>query len=287
MILSRYTIHNIQCEAVQVPDKALFELPEKVLQFGAGAVLRSGPDYWMDQANRLGIFNGRVVVVEENVAQAALFEKQDCLYTVQHESEYSIVSSISRVLPIKEQWQQVLECAHNAEIKLILSHTAPKLIRLVNDNVRLHPPRTFPGQLLAFLYERFKAFGGSVQSGLLIVPAEEVPENGKKLEAVVFELAHLNGLDDGFIEWLESCNQFCNSAFANVAPSGKETKTHVLLNDWLGYTDSLLVTADKSGGWNIEGDDAVKKFVSFAPAGDRVAFLSVAAPESALKLPEP
>jgi tagaturonate reductase len=250
--------------------------------------MRSLPDDLIDRANRQGIFNGRVVVVEWSLTNAALFEKQDCLYTVQQNStvRYSINASISRVLPAKEEWQQVLECAHNPEMKLILSHTATEAFRLINDDVRLHPPKTFPGQLLAFLYERYKAFGGSVQSGLVIVPTEALPENGKRLETVVFELAHLNGLEDGFIEWLESCNQFCNSSFDGVAPNGAETGAQALLKAEAGYTDPLLVVTDEKQRWTIEGDETIKKVVSFALA-DGVGQTSHASRQGTVNLQEP
>ena len=63
-----------------------------------------------------------------------------------------------------------------------------------------------------------KAFKGSEQSGMVIVPTELIPDNGKKLESIVLELAHLNGLEDAFIEWLESCNHFCNSLVDRIVP---------------------------------------------------------------------
>ena len=47
-----------------VPGQDVLQLPEKVLQFGTGVLLRGLPDYFIDKANRQGIFNGRVVVVK-------------------------------------------------------------------------------------------------------------------------------------------------------------------------------------------------------------------------------
>ncbi|HSV09319.1 MAG TPA: hypothetical protein VLI68_01025, partial [Hanamia sp.] len=64
MKLSRYTLKNISPENVVVPEEEIFELPEKVLQFGTGMLLRGLPDYFIDKANRQGIFNGRIVVVK-------------------------------------------------------------------------------------------------------------------------------------------------------------------------------------------------------------------------------
>src|SRR3954465_13717899 len=83
MILSRYTLKNINPASVNLPDEALFALPEKVLQFGTGVLLRGLPDYFIDKANRQGIFNGRIVVVK-STAQGGTdaFARQDNLYTL-------------------------------------------------------------------------------------------------------------------------------------------------------------------------------------------------------------
>ena len=64
MKLSRYTLKNISSDDVEIPDESVFELPEKVLQFGTGVLLRGLPDYFIDKANREGNFNGRVVVIK-------------------------------------------------------------------------------------------------------------------------------------------------------------------------------------------------------------------------------
>src|SRR5215211_1422248 len=83
MNLSRYTLKNINNNSIIVPDELLFELPEKVLQFGTGVLLRGLPDYFIDKANRQGIFNGRIVVVKSTThGDTSAFEKQDGLYTV-------------------------------------------------------------------------------------------------------------------------------------------------------------------------------------------------------------
>src|SRR5580765_8342115 len=83
MLLSKYNLKNINTEKVQAPDKALFDLPEKVLQFGTGVLLRGLPDYFIDKANKQGIFNGRIVVVKStDGGDASAFEKQDGLYTL-------------------------------------------------------------------------------------------------------------------------------------------------------------------------------------------------------------
>ena len=60
MKLSAYTLKNITSDKVVVPGGDLLKLPEKILQFGTGVLLRGLPDYFIDKANRMGIFNGRI-----------------------------------------------------------------------------------------------------------------------------------------------------------------------------------------------------------------------------------
>ena len=64
MQLSASALKNIVPGKVIIPDEHLLALPEKVLQFGTGILLRGLPDYFIDKANRMGIFNGRIVVVK-------------------------------------------------------------------------------------------------------------------------------------------------------------------------------------------------------------------------------
>ena len=47
----------------EFPSSAVFDLPEKVVQFGTGAFLRGFAAYFIDAANRKGMFNGSIVAV--------------------------------------------------------------------------------------------------------------------------------------------------------------------------------------------------------------------------------
>ncbi len=277
MKLSRYTLKNVNSEQVQLPDETLFELPEKVLQFGTGVLLRGLPDYFIDKANRQGIFNGRVVVVKSTShGDTSAFDKQDGLYTIcvrglesgSKVEENIVNASISRVLNATEQWEAVLECAHNIQMQVIISNTTEVGIELSNDDIRHHPPKSFPGKLLAFLYERFKAFGGSDHSGMVIVPTELIVDNGKKLESIVLELAHLNGLEDQFIEWIEKHNHFCSSLVDRIVP-GKPDVEQAIEKE-LGYSDQLLTMAEVYRLWAIEGNEHIKNILSFAQADEGV-----------------
>ena len=60
MQLSKNVLGQIAAQpGLEIPAEKLLELPEKVLQFGTGVLLRGLPDYFIDKANKQGIFNGR------------------------------------------------------------------------------------------------------------------------------------------------------------------------------------------------------------------------------------
>ncbi len=279
--ISSSTLQTIQAStSLQLPTTAMLELPEKVLQFGTGVLLRGLPDYFIDKANRQGIFNGRIVVVKSTTAgDSSAFEQQNNLYTIcergiqegQVVEENTVCAAISRVLTAQTAWDEILRCAHNPEMQIIISNTTEVGIQLVQDDIRNNkPPVSFPGKVLAFLYERFKAFGASKASGMVIVPTELIPDNGKKLESIVLELAHLNSLETDFIDWLESSNTFCNSLVDRIVPGKPEASVKASIEASLGYTDALLTASEVYRLWAIEGDAHVKEILSFGQADEGV-----------------
>src|SRR5580693_46160 len=112
MNLSKQIISEIKAKDVEIPSAAYFGLPEKVLQFGTGVLLRGLPDYFIDKANKRGLFNGRIVVVKSTgSADTSPFEKQDGLFTLivrgfegnKKVEDYMVNASISRVLSAKNE----------------------------------------------------------------------------------------------------------------------------------------------------------------------------------------
>ena len=275
MKLSRYTLKNIFSKKVIVPEEEMLDLPEKVLQFGTGILLRGLPDYFIDKANRMGIFNGRIVIVKStSKGDITAFDKQDGLYTLcergilngEKVEKNIIISSVSRVLIAQNDWGQILECAYNENLKIIISNTTEVGIQFVNEDIHRLPPVSYPVKLLAFLYERFIAFDGSKESGFVIVPTELILENGKKLESIVLELAYLNSLENDFIEWVEKYNYFCNSLVDRIVTGMPDEKIKNEIESELGYEDELLTVSEVYSLWAIEGDEKIKNILSFAEA---------------------
>jgi tagaturonate reductase len=284
---------NTQTPDVAEVFKRIQALPEKVLQFGTGVLLRGLPDYYIDQANKKGIFNGRIVIVKSTDSGSTdNFTKQDHLYT--HcirgfengnlVNENIINASISRVLNAKDQCKQILECTKNEELGVIISNTTEMGIQLVEESIFQDPPTSFPAKLLAFLYERFKYFGGSEESGMVIVPTELIPGNGDKLLSILLDLAGFNKLDrdfnkhnsdpnkpdNDFIQWIKKSNRFCNSLVDRIVPGKPSAEKLKAFSDELQYEDDLLIVSEPYSLWAIEGDHFVKQRLSFYKADDSV-----------------
>jgi tagaturonate reductase len=164
-----------------------------------------------------------------------------------------------------------LEYAHNTAIQIIISNTTEVGITLIEDNIHLHPPRSFPGKLLSFLYERYKAFNGSNESGMVIIPTELIPDNGNKLSAIVIELAKMNKLENSFVNWLQTTNHFCSSLVDRIVPGKLTEEDKINTEKKLGYKDRLMIMAESFRLWAIESDNKrVKEMLSFSKADDDV-----------------
>lgn len=272
MILSQENLHLVNKDNVVVPRLNTFGLPEKVLQFGTGVLLRGLPDYFINKANQQGVFNGRVAVVKSTTGDTAEFDSQNSLYTLcirglengQLVEENIISSAISRVIAADQNWADVLAIATSKELKIIVSNTTEVGIALVNESIEENPPSSFPAKVLAVLYQRFKAFKGTKESGLVIIATELIPDNGTKLASIVLQLAQFNGLEASFVAWLATANTFCNSLVDRIVPGKPDNAALVQLEQELGYTDQLLSIAEPYRLWAIEGDENVKETLGFA-----------------------
>lgn len=270
MRLSKATIQQINNGKVALPAQDIFGLPEKVLQFGTGVLLRGLPDYFINKANNENRFGGRVVVVKStDNGDTTAFEQQDNLYTIctkgfengQPVERNSINAAISRVLSAKSDWAAILQCAHNPQLQFVISNTTEVGIQLQEADALNAIPVSFPGRLLAFLQERYAAFNGSTESGLIILPTELISNNGSELQSIVSQLAHIKQLDAAFIHWLQTHNHFCNTLVDRIVPG--KPQAILAIQATLGYQDDLLIEAEPFALWAIEGDDNIRQRIGF------------------------
>lgn len=280
MLLSRENIGKIDANKVGLPKEGSFELPERVLQFGTGVLLRGLPDYFVDKANKQGVFNGRILVVKSTASSGTdEFEEQEGLYTIcvkgiedgKEVIRYSVNNAISRVLSASKDWKAILEAARNPDMKVVFSNTTEVGIVLSNDKVADNPPASFPGKLLAFLHARYQHFGGDNSKGLVILPTELISENATKLKKILHNLAAQNNLGADFSKWLDEANDFCNTLVDRIVPGRLPENEQKETEQELGYQDKLMIMAEPFRLWAIETDSQrVKDALSFAQVDDGV-----------------
>lgn len=238
-----------------VPREAQLELPERIVQFGTGAFLRGFIDFFVDEANRRGELNGRIVAVgSTDSGRDSRINDQDGLYTLSSRGivggelrvEHRIVGSLSRALSARRDWAAVLECARNPDLRLVFSNTTEVGITLDNSDrdPEAAPPPSFPGKLTRFLLERARAVDFDVEQGVVVVPCELIEDNGDKLREMVLTLASRWKLEPEFAEWLDMGVPFCNTLVDRIVPGAPAPEEAASLAATLGYTDALLTTAE-------------------------------------------
>ena len=269
-------------KAIALKDKQLvIPVTEKVIQFGTGVLLRGLPDYFIHNANQQNIFNGSIVVIKStSTGGVDEFTKQDALFTHCVRGVYNgenvdkcfVNSSISRVLAAASDWDQIIALAKSESIEIIISNTTEAgMVLDAKDKIDNGAPNSFPGKLLALLYERWKYFNGDLNKGWVILPTELMPDNGILLKNLVNQLATILELPTEFIQWMNVANDFCNTLVDRIVPGMVSESEMEILENQLGYKDQLLITSEPFALWAIESNKAstIQK-LSFAKIDDSI-----------------
>ena len=77
---------------------------------------------------------------------------------------------------------------------------------------------TYPAKLTALLYERYQAFHGDKDKGLVIIPCELIDRNGDHLKDAVMKYAPLWHLGEEFVEWIQTACAFMNTLVDRIVP---------------------------------------------------------------------
>lgn len=249
---------------VSPAQSSVLTYPEKVLQFGTGVLLRALPDFFIDVANKEGRFCGRIVMVKSTPSDIdPTYKKQECLYTHhikgirdgQLVDEAYLNSSISRCLHAEQDWNEILEFAVSPELEVIISNTTEVGIVFEQEEVLNKIPHSFPGKLLAVLYQRFLFYKGNPQKGLIILPTELIDYNAEQLKTIVNQLAQYNKLSEEFLLWLNHSNHFCNTLVDRIVPGKLKDTFQREIEDRLGYHDDLMIMSEPFGLWAIESNN--------------------------------
>ena len=231
---------------------------EKIIQFGEGGFLRGFADWIIQLTNEATDFNASVVVVQP-IAQGtcAMLEKQNCVYTHMMRGmkngvptvEKKIIDVISRTVEPYQDFESYLKLAENPNFRFVISNTTESGICFSGDDKPENAPNiTFPAKVTMLLHRRY-TLG---LKGFIFLPCELIDKNGATLKGYIKDYAKLWGLEEGFAQWVESDNIFCNTLVDRIVtgyPKGENIE--------LGYEDNMLDTSELFHLWVIEGPACV------------------------------
>src|SRR5438034_265893 len=147
-------------------------LPERVLQFGTGMLLRALCAASVDAANSAGAFSGRVAVIQSTPqGQARAINAQDGLFTLVERGleqgapveRTRLVGAISRALVADAEWHAVRDLVARPELQVIVSNVTEAGFRL---------DASFPARLTDLLHTRFARLPDGPQ--VFVIPTELV-----------------------------------------------------------------------------------------------------------------
>jgi tagaturonate reductase len=265
--------------SLSIPHYAQFQLPDKVLQFGTGVLLRGLPDYFIEKANQKGIFNGRIVVVKSTGnGDVSSFQEQDNLYTLsirgikngQNINENIICSAISKILHANTQWSEVLHSAANPRIQIIISNTTEAGLQYVDEKLTHEPSISFPGKLTQCLYHRYIKLGHAPESKIVVLPTELLTDNGFILKSIIEKLILFNDYPKSFGEWVNQKVIFCNTLVDRIVPGRLSNEDQQVLLEKYGYTDSNAIMCEPYALWAIEGGQEVHDLLTFSTVNEEI-----------------
>ncbi len=115
---------------------------------------------------------------------------------------------ISRSLFIKNEWREVLDCGCSDSLEVIIATYTEDEVSFINEDILYKTPTSFPGQLVSLLYSRYKHVNENKEKIVTVVLTELAPADVEKLKDVTLELAHLNGLNYSFLDWIDTKTLF-------------------------------------------------------------------------------
>lgn len=242
--------------------------PIKILQYGEGNFLRAFADWAIYEMNQDGYNAGVAVVQPIDRGLAHLLSAQDGLYhhlvrglqKGQSVNTTILNDTIEAVINPFEDEAAYYAQATNEALKIIISNTTEAGIQFQADDAQPKSglAKTFPGKLTQLLYKRFEAFGGSPESGLVLIPCELIEKNGEKLRETLLQYADSWNLGADYTSWLKNHNHFANTLVDRIVPGYPKDEIDEIKAK-IGFDDQLVVASEVFHLWVIEGNEHVQK----------------------------
>lgn len=240
----------------------------KVVQFGEGNFLRTFADAYFDALSKDGSGEYSVDIVKPiTFGSLDNFIKQNNKYHIvlrgvdngkEAESVYKIDVLNSVISPFTN-YGEYIALAKDKDLKIIVSNTTEAGICFnENDKFDDFEGITYPAKLTKFLLERYNAGLG----GVYLMPVELIDNNADELYACVNKYIDLWNLPDGFKEWNDTQNYYCNTLVDRIVsgyPRDEETRGH--LYDLIGEKDALVSIGEPFGLWAVENKGNISEYI--------------------------
>nr|MCR5121143.1 tagaturonate reductase [Ruminococcus sp.] len=244
------------------------ERPIKILQFGEGNFLRAFVDWILQNLNDNGLINANVAVVQpQPTGRIEALAAQDGLYTVCLEGienggrvqSRRVIDVLGDFVNPYTQYGKFLEYAKSEELETVVSNTTEAGIALDETDTDLTVcPKSFPGKLLALLKTRYDHFGGDSAKGLAVVPCELIDYNGDELKRTLTELARINGMDEAFINWINTANHFTNTLVDRIVPGYPKDNAAAICEE-TGFIDENIVKGEIFHLWVLQKEPFIEE----------------------------
>lgn len=229
--------------------------PVKIMQFGEGNFLRAFVDWFIQNMNDSGKYEGHVVVVQPlPQGRVQNLQDQDGLYTLIlqgiNESGKAVIKS--RIIDVLDdfvnpytEYTKFLKYASSPDLEVVISNTTEAGIYYEPKDVECDfasvTPLSYPGKLLAGLKARYVNLKGD--KPLAIIPCELIDDNGIKLKEVLIRLANARKEEAGFIDYITNKCHYTTTLVDRIVP-GFPRANFTELCEKFGYVDNNMVKGE-------------------------------------------
>lgn len=240
----------------------------KILQYGEGNFLRAFADLYFDTLNKEGLGEYKVNIVKPiNFGTLEKFQRQNNKYHVvlrgceEGEATERVygVDCVEQVIDPFKNYAAYSALACDAELRIIVSNTTEAgICYCETDKFDGFDGITYPAKLTKFLYDRYVAG----LDGVYIMPVELIDNNADELKACVDRYIALWDLPDGFKEWNDTQNFYCNTLVDRIVsgyPRDEETLNHI--TEVIGERDELVAIGEPFGLWAVEKKGDIEKYI--------------------------
>jgi len=252
--------------------------PVTVLQIGEGNFMRGFVDWMIHTCRVQGLFGGSVAATQPRPSGKAKIDAlaaQDGLYTLvtqglvngQPVKRQETIHGIAQAFDPYSEWSRLVELAASPSLQFVVSNTTEAGLVYIPESLTDKPIKSYPGKLAFLLHERYRAFGGAPDKGLIMLPCELLERNGDALREAVLRYAEDWSYSESFREWVRGSNRFLNSLVDRIVTGYPDEGTaEAWFEEW-GYRDELLCTAEPYHLWAIEAEPDMEALLPLRQAG--------------------